>query len=69
MVERSSIREKVLAQLISLTVQLKYLQIEQFEWLLHVIQYVSLPFINDLLVLHSEVILITSNDYHSTTFL
>ena len=44
-IKRDPLREKVLAQLLPLTVQLKYLQIEQFGWLLHVVQYVSLPFI------------------------
>ncbi|UJR29230.1 hypothetical protein I4U23_010444 [Adineta vaga] len=33
------IRARVLAHLISMTVQLKYLIIEKFEWLLHIIQY------------------------------
>ena len=37
---RNPVREKVLAHLISMTVQLKYLQIEQFEWLVHLVQYV-----------------------------
>ncbi|CAF4606916.1 unnamed protein product, partial [Rotaria socialis] len=36
---RNEIREKVLAYLISMTVQLKYLLVERFEWLLHVVQY------------------------------
>jgi hypothetical protein len=40
-IDRNEIREKVLAHLISMTVQLKYLLVEQFEWLLHVVQYVS----------------------------
>lgn len=39
--DRDELREKVLVHLISMTVQLKYLQIEQFEWILHVVQYVS----------------------------
>ncbi|CAF4466902.1 unnamed protein product [Rotaria socialis] len=38
---RNEIREKVLAYLISVTVQLKYLLVERFEWLLHVVQYTS----------------------------
>ncbi|CAF4227907.1 unnamed protein product, partial [Rotaria magnacalcarata] len=38
-IDRNEIREKVLAHLISVTVQLKYLLVEQFEWLLHVVQY------------------------------
>ncbi|CAF1416626.1 unnamed protein product [Rotaria sordida] len=38
-INRNEIREKVLAHLISMTVQLKYLLVEQFEWLLHVVQY------------------------------
>ncbi|CAF3830212.1 unnamed protein product [Rotaria sp. Silwood1] len=38
---RNEIREKVLAHLISMTEQLKYLQVERFEWLLHVVQYAS----------------------------
>ncbi|CAF4057748.1 unnamed protein product, partial [Rotaria sp. Silwood2] len=38
---RNEIREKVLAHLISMTVQLKYLLVERFEWLLHVVQYAS----------------------------
>ncbi|CAF1115066.1 unnamed protein product [Rotaria sp. Silwood1] len=40
-IDRNEIREKVLALLISMTVQLKCLLVEQFEWLLHVIQYAS----------------------------
>ncbi|CAF2063983.1 unnamed protein product [Rotaria magnacalcarata] len=40
-IDRNEIREKVLAHLISMTVQLKYLLVEQFEWLLHVVQYTS----------------------------
>ncbi|CAF3887456.1 unnamed protein product [Rotaria sordida] len=40
-IDRNEIREKVLAHLISMTVQLKYLRVEQFEWLLHVVQYAS----------------------------
>ena len=39
--DRNEMREKVLAHLISMTVQLKYLLIEQFIWILHVVQYVS----------------------------
>ncbi|CAF3755553.1 unnamed protein product [Rotaria sp. Silwood1] len=39
--DENEIRAKVLAHLISMTVQLKYLLIERFEWLLHVIQYAS----------------------------
>ena len=39
--DRDEIREKILAHLISMTVQLKYIQVEQFEWILHVVQYVS----------------------------
>ncbi|CAF4633067.1 unnamed protein product [Rotaria socialis] len=42
---RNEIREKVLAYLISMTVQLKYLLVERFEWLLHVVEYVSDYFI------------------------
>ncbi|CAF1186923.1 unnamed protein product [Rotaria sordida] len=38
-IDRNKIREKVLAHLISMTLQLKYLLVEQFEWLLHVVQY------------------------------
>ncbi|CAF3189401.1 unnamed protein product, partial [Rotaria sp. Silwood2] len=38
---RNQIREKVLAHLISMTVQLKYLLVERFDWLLHVVQYAS----------------------------
>ncbi|CAM4775044.1 unnamed protein product [Rotaria magnacalcarata] len=40
-IDRNEIREKVLAHLISMTVQLKYLLVEQFEWLLHVVKYTS----------------------------
>ena len=40
--DRNQIREKVLAHLISMTVQLKYLRVEQFQWLLHVIEYVRI---------------------------
>ncbi|CAM4966703.1 unnamed protein product [Rotaria socialis] len=40
-IDRNEVREKVLAHLISMTVQLKYLLVEQFEWLLHVVQYTS----------------------------
>ena len=49
-IERNEIREKVLARLISMTVQLKYLLIEQFEWLLHVVQYVRMTLIRGLLL-------------------
>ncbi|CAM4816055.1 unnamed protein product [Rotaria magnacalcarata] len=38
-IERDELREKVLAQLISMPVQLKCLLVEQFEWLLHVVTY------------------------------
>ena len=44
-VDRNPIREKVLAYLISMAVQLKCLVVEQFEWLFHVVQYVSLCFL------------------------
>ncbi len=44
-IEENEIRGKVLAHLISMTVQLKYLRIERFEWLLHVIQYVRHSFL------------------------
>jgi len=37
---RNEIREKVLAHLISMTVQLKCLLIEQFHWLFHTIENV-----------------------------
>ncbi|CAF4937666.1 unnamed protein product [Rotaria sp. Silwood1] len=40
LVKRNQIREKVFANLISMTVQLKYLQVERFEWLLHIVQYI-----------------------------
>ncbi|CAF4236636.1 unnamed protein product [Rotaria sp. Silwood2] len=40
-INRNKIREKILAHLISMSVQLKYLLVEQFEWLLHVVQYAS----------------------------
>ncbi|CAF1496216.1 unnamed protein product [Rotaria magnacalcarata] len=40
-INRNLIREKVLAHLISMTVQLKCLLVEEFEWLLHVVQYAS----------------------------
>jgi len=43
-IDGNEIRGKVLAHLISMTVQLKYLLIERFEWLLHVIQYVRHSF-------------------------
>jgi hypothetical protein len=43
--EGNQLREKVLAHLISMTVQLKYLLVERFEWLLHVVQYVRHSFI------------------------
>ncbi|CAF0947683.1 unnamed protein product [Adineta steineri] len=35
----NEVRGKVLAHLISMTIQLKYLLVERFEWLLHVIQH------------------------------
>ncbi|CAF5050252.1 unnamed protein product, partial [Rotaria magnacalcarata] len=38
-IERDELLEKVLAQLISMPVQLKCLLVEQFEWLLHVVTY------------------------------
>ena len=56
-------REKVLAQLLSLAVQLKSLQIEQFEWLLHVVQYVSLSFIYDFLEVHASLIRYIQNEF------
>ncbi|CAF4401825.1 unnamed protein product, partial [Rotaria sp. Silwood2] len=37
--DQNEIRAKVLACLISMTVQLKYLLVERFEWLLHIVQY------------------------------
>ena len=40
-IDRDETREKVLSYLISMTVQLKYLLVERFEYLLHVVQYVS----------------------------
>ncbi|CAF1019430.1 unnamed protein product [Rotaria sordida] len=40
-IDQNEIRAKVLAHLISMTVQLKYLRIERFEWLLDVIQHAS----------------------------
>ncbi|CAF1494248.1 unnamed protein product [Rotaria sp. Silwood1] len=40
-IDENEICAKVLVHLISMTVQLKYLRIERFEWLLHVIQYTS----------------------------
>ncbi|CAF4089302.1 unnamed protein product [Rotaria magnacalcarata] len=40
-INRNLIREKVLVHLISMTVQLKCLLVEEFEWLLHVVQYAS----------------------------
>jgi hypothetical protein len=41
-IDRNKERAKVLAQLISMPVQLKYLIIENVQWLLHVIEYVSI---------------------------
>ncbi|CAF3950427.1 unnamed protein product [Rotaria sordida] len=38
-IERNEMREKVFAHLISMTVQLKCLLVEEFEWLLHVVKY------------------------------
>lgn len=38
-------RAKLLARLISIPVQLNYLRIEKFEWLLHLIEYVRIYFI------------------------
>ncbi|CAF5054106.1 unnamed protein product, partial [Rotaria sp. Silwood1] len=43
-IDRDQIREKVLAHLISMTVQLKYLLVERFEWLLHVVEYLCTLF-------------------------
>ena len=40
-IDRNEIRETVLAHLISMTVQLKYLLVGRFEWLLNVVEYVS----------------------------
>ncbi|CAM4786287.1 unnamed protein product [Rotaria magnacalcarata] len=37
--DRNKERAKILAPLISMPVQLSYLRIEQFQWLLHIIQY------------------------------
>jgi hypothetical protein len=47
-IDRNEIREKVLAHLISMTVQLKCLLVEQFQWLLHVVKYVSFVLIFEL---------------------
>ena len=43
--DRNEVRGKVLAHLISMTVQLKYLLVERFEWLLHAVKYVRYSFI------------------------
>ncbi|CAF4024654.1 unnamed protein product, partial [Rotaria sordida] len=40
-IDQNEIRAKILAYLISMTVQLKYLLVERFEWLLHIVQYTS----------------------------
>jgi hypothetical protein len=41
-IDRNKERAKVLVQLISMAVQLKYLIINNFQWLLHVIEYVRI---------------------------
>ncbi len=37
---------KIFSHIISMTVQLKYLFIERFEWFLYIIQYVSICFVH-----------------------
>jgi hypothetical protein len=43
--DRDKVRAKIFAHLLSMPVQLKYLFVEKFEWLLYVIQYVSIHFV------------------------
>ena len=40
-IEKNEARARVLAHLISMPIQLKHLVIENFEWLLQIIEYVS----------------------------
>jgi hypothetical protein len=39
-IDQNKLRAELLAHLISMPIQLIYLRIEQFEWLLHLIEYV-----------------------------
>ncbi|CAF1928468.1 unnamed protein product [Rotaria magnacalcarata] len=41
---QDKLRAKVFAHLISMPVQLKYLLVEKFQWLVHVIKYVCIDF-------------------------
>ena len=45
-IDQDKARAKVLAHLISMPIELKDLRVYQFEWLLHVVQYVSNAFIS-----------------------
>ncbi|CAF3420896.1 unnamed protein product [Rotaria socialis] len=49
-IDRNKTRAKMLACLISMTVQLKYLIVENFQWLLHAVQYASNELKNNLLL-------------------
>ncbi|CAF4340200.1 unnamed protein product, partial [Rotaria magnacalcarata] len=49
-IDRNKERAKVLAQLISMPVQLKYLLIENFQWFLHIIEYASNQLKKDALI-------------------
>ncbi|CAF3981822.1 unnamed protein product, partial [Rotaria sordida] len=40
-IEHNTVRAEILAYLISMPIQLIYLRIEHFEWLLHIVQYAS----------------------------
>lgn len=42
LINRNKLRAEVLAYLISMPIQLIYLRIEQFQWLLDLIEYVSI---------------------------
>ena len=41
-IDQNKVRAELLAHLMSMPIQLIYLRIEQFEWLLHIVQYVSI---------------------------
>jgi len=46
-IDRNKARAKLLAHLISMPIQLYHLRLRNFEWLLHLIQYVSISYVND----------------------
>jgi hypothetical protein len=49
-IDQNTARANVLARLISMPIQLKDLRVGEFEWLLHIVQYVSI--LNSKIELH-----------------